>query len=91
MKWGRILVEKKNRPKSVTMAYLFGGLSVAGALLTFISGFFFGILGVIASFVAMKKHGESIKVMFSSLIGLSLSTIVLLLFIFVGPIDQLMK
>ncbi|WP_297518617.1 hypothetical protein [uncultured Clostridium sp.] len=84
-------MEKKNRPKSVTMAYLFGGLSVAGALLTFISGFFFGILGIIASLVAMKKHGESVKVMFSSLIGLSLSVIVLILFLVLGPIEQLIK
>ncbi|MGL4762587.1 MAG: hypothetical protein ACRC6T_15805 [Sarcina sp.] len=84
-------MENKKRPKSVTMSYLFGGLSVAGALLTFLSGYFFGILGIITSIVAMKKHGESIKVMFASLIGLSLSTVVLILFLFIGPIDKLIK
>ncbi|MGL4655497.1 MAG: hypothetical protein ACRCWM_06415 [Sarcina sp.] len=84
-------MNNKKRPKSVSMAYAFGGLSILGALITFLSGFFFGILGIIASIVAIKKHKESIKVMFTSIIGLSLSTVVLILFTFVGPVDHLIK
>ena len=82
-------MDNKKRTKATSMAYIFGGLSIAGALITFLSGFFFGILGLIASLIAIKKDKESIKVIFTSIIGISLSTIVLILFLTIGPIEHL--
>ena len=82
-------MDNKKRTKAASMAYIFGGLSIVGALITFLSGFFFGILGLIASFIAIKRYKESIKVMFTSIIGISLSTIVLILFLTIGPIEHL--
>ena len=84
-------MENKKKTKVANIAYIFGGLSIIGALITILSGFFFGILGLIASFIAIKKYKESAKVIFTSIIGLSLSTIVLILFLIIGPIEYLVR
>ena len=86
---GNVLVMEKKRKLATNLAYIFGGLGIAGALTSFLAGFLFSILGMIASIIAMKKNGENYKVLIPWSIGMFLNIIVLIFVIVIGPLYKI--